>query len=66
MAKRTKPKGRSMRNGNAPSPYTKYHKQPYLYSAEYNAWKRARLSNKPAPAAKVKKHLHLEYKEAAE
>lgn len=34
MAKRRSTRqsmGKSMRNGNAPSPYTKYQKQPYVY-----------------------------------
>lgn len=35
MAKRKKAKGKSARNGNSPSPYTKYHKQPFFYGEGY-------------------------------
>lgn len=35
MAKRKKPKGKSVKNGNAPSPYLKYQKQPYNYGEGY-------------------------------
>lgn len=38
MAKNAKQSGRSVRNGNAPSPYTKYGKRPYVYSAAYYQW----------------------------
>lgn len=31
MAKNRRKSGKSARNGNAPSPYTKYQKQPYVY-----------------------------------
>ena len=32
MAKNRRKSGKSARNGNAPSPYTKYNKAPYRYS----------------------------------
>ena len=32
VAKNSPKRGRSMRNGNMPSPYTKYNKKPYVYS----------------------------------
>lgn len=32
MAKNSPKRGKSVRNGNAPSPYTKYSKLPYRYS----------------------------------
>jgi len=32
MAKNAPKKGRSVRNGNTPSPYTKYDKRPYKYN----------------------------------
>lgn len=35
MAKNTRKKGRSVKNGNAPSPYLKYQKQPYTYGESY-------------------------------
>ena len=36
MAKNSPKRGKSARNGNAPSPYTKYKKRPYKYSWEQN------------------------------
>jgi hypothetical protein len=35
-----KPKGKSARKGNMPSPYTKYGKTPYKYSQSYYDWHR--------------------------
>ncbi len=35
MAKRKKPKGKSVRNGNSPSPYNKYKKLPFFYGEGY-------------------------------
>lgn len=32
VAKNLAKRGKSVRNGNAPSPYTKYNKRPYIYS----------------------------------
>jgi len=46
MSKRVKSKGRSMRNGNAPSPYTKYAKTPYKYSSQYHNWRQDRLAGR--------------------
>ena len=39
VAKNAPKKGRSARNGNAPSPYTKYEKREHRYSPGYYAWK---------------------------
>lgn len=39
MAKNAPKKGRSVRNGNSPSPYTKYEKVAYRYSPQYYSWK---------------------------
>ncbi len=39
-------KGRSARNGNAPSPYTKYQKTPYRYSSKYHEWRADRLAGR--------------------
>jgi hypothetical protein len=41
-----KPKGKSVRHGNAPSPYTKYSKTPYVYSSAYHEWRRNRLAGR--------------------
>ncbi len=60
MAKNSRKCGRSMRNGNAPSPYTKYNKTPHRYSAAYYSWYKAKLSNKPVAPIRVKKNLFLE------
>jgi hypothetical protein len=35
MAKNESKKGRSARNGNKPSPYSKYKKRPYPYGTGY-------------------------------
>ena len=40
MAKNNPQKGKSTRNGNQPSPYQKYDKKPYRYSAAYYDWHR--------------------------
>lgn len=40
MAKNKMKKGKSARNGNAPSPYTRYDKKPYRYSEAYYTWKK--------------------------
>lgn len=39
MAKNSPKRGKSMRNGNAPSPYTKYNKRPYVYSWQKKNYK---------------------------
>lgn len=41
MAKNEKKHGRSARRGNAPSPYTKYQKKPYIYPWAKKASKQA-------------------------
>lgn len=63
MAKNMIKKGRSARNGNAPSPYTKYNKMPYVYSGAYHEWRRNRLAGKAPAAVRDDK---FRYQEAAE
>lgn len=46
MAKNGPKKGRSARNGNAPSPYTKHKKTPWRYSAGYYQWRSDRLARR--------------------
>ena len=46
MAKNAIKKGKSARHGNAPSPYTKYEKTPYKYSAAYYSWRADRLAGR--------------------
>lgn len=46
MAKNMKQKGRSARNGNAPSPYQKYGKVPHRYSSAYYTWRANRLAGR--------------------
>lgn len=46
MAKNERKKGKSVRNGNAPSPYTKQNKTPYKYSAEYYNWRAAKVAGR--------------------
>lgn len=61
MAKRRstrQSRGKSMRNGNAPSPYTKYQKQPYVYN-----FKRKKA---PQPVVGSWKMGHKERKSAYE
>jgi len=62
MAKNMVKRGRSARNGNAPSPYTKYQKTEYKYSTAYYDWRRGKIAKK----SKETKQSHREYKEAAE
>lgn len=45
MAKRKKMKGRSARHGKAASPYQKYQKRPYRYSAAYYDWRRGKVAS---------------------
>lgn len=59
-------RGRSSRNGNAPSPYQKYGKVPYKYSSAYHDWRRDRLAGKAPAAVRDDKFKYQEYKEAAE
>jgi hypothetical protein len=35
MAKRRKTRGKSVRHGNAPSPYNKYNKKEFIYGEDY-------------------------------
>jgi len=46
MAKNMRRKGRSARNGNAPSPYCKYQKRPHQYSAGLIAWRNDVINNR--------------------
>ena len=46
MAKNSPRRGKSARNGNSPSPYTKYGKVPYKYSAKYQEWRADRLAGR--------------------
>lgn len=46
MAKNGPKKGKSARNGNAPSPYQKYGKTPHKYSQKYTDWRRDRLAGR--------------------
>lgn len=66
MAKDARKKGKSARNGNAPSPYTKYHKTPYRYSSAYYDWKRAKVTGKPTEPVSRKINTPREYRQAAE
>lgn len=50
MAKNRKQHGRSVRNGNSPSPYKKYNKTPCRYSQDYYDWRRQAMGNKPKKA----------------
>lgn len=69
MAKNSPKKGKSVRNGNAPSPYNKKNKTPYLYSSKYYEWRRDRLAGRAvpqnAPIRKYKNDLN-EFEMAAE
>lgn len=74
MGKPTKkPKGKSARNGNAPAPYTKYHKTPYIYSQVYRQWRADRLARRPMPKTPTPDNWKVEsrdkvreFKQAAE
>lgn len=46
VAKNLPKRGKSARNGNAPSPYTKHQKTPYRYSARYYEWRADRLAGR--------------------
>lgn len=46
MAKNAPRRGKSARNGNAPSPYTKYQKTPHKYSQKYTTWRADRLAGR--------------------
>lgn len=51
MAKNMRKKGKSVRNGNSPSPYTKYGKRPHQYSQSYNSWKNDMVNNRRGATA---------------
>lgn len=53
MAKRPKRRGKSVRNGNSPAPYTKYKKKPYKYTftGAYTKVGGGGADNKYAPLA---------------
>ena len=48
LMKNSRKKGKSVRNGNAPSPYTKYQKAPYLYSFKSAKAKQHEIQQKRA------------------
>lgn len=62
MAKRNKAKGKSARNGNSPSPYTKHKKQPFFYGEGYkeNYLERGILMRKGKPHYHSGKSAYLE------
>lgn len=68
MAKNERKKGKSARNGNAPSPYTKYDKRPFQYSAAYYEWNRRAKAGRAHEAAptKVKREDRQTFLMAAE
>ena len=66
MAKNMRRRGKSARNGNAPSPYTKYGKTPFKYSGAYEEWKRDRKANKPRMTYEEPKRMAREFRDAAE
>lgn len=70
MAKNSPKRGKSARNGNAPSPYTKYAKTPIRYSEKYNKWRADRLAGRvtvQTPAWKSENREEIrQFKMAAE
>lgn len=70
MAKNAKKRGKSVRHGNMPSPYTKYNKTPYIYSQAYKDWRRGKIQGKSTPKVdswKTESRDRLrEFKQAAE
>lgn len=66
MAKNLSKRGKSVRNGNAPSPYTKYNKVPYKY--DLKKWDRMdREAAKVLTLEPLKKQAkRTKYLEAAE
>lgn len=54
MAKRNKTKAKQMRSGT--SPYVKYSKVPYRYSADYYDWKRNNMGGRGKADATVQKY----------
>lgn len=61
MAKNLRKKGRSAKNGNAPSPYTKYDKVPYKYSTAYHTWRTGRLAGRIQSAVSDDKFRNRKY-----
>ena len=55
MAKNLPKRGKSVRNGNAPSPYSKYGKRPHQYSTEYNTWKRNKMAGRGSNVVTIPK-----------
>lgn len=55
---------KAKRRGN--SPYHKYGKTPYRYSAAYYDWHRAAKAGKPAPRLDWKGKAAKEFRQAAE
>lgn len=70
VAKNSPKRGKSARNGNAPSPYTKYSKTPVRYSEKYNKWRADRLAGRvttQTPTWKAENREEVrQYKMAAE
>lgn len=64
MAKNLPKRGKSARNGNQPSPYTKYGKTEYKYSQNYREWKANRLAGRVTTNSS--RSYRTEYREAAE
>lgn len=52
MAKNGRKMGHSARNGNAASPYQKYKKKPYRYSAAYYDWRGSVTRSKSSSGTK--------------
>lgn len=50
-------RGKSVKNGNSPSPYLKYKKKPHRYSTEYYAW-RAKVTGVSKKTVKSKSGQH--------
>lgn len=63
MAKRNKAKAKQQRSGT--SPYVKYQKKPFQYSADYYNW-RAMIMGKVKSGGKPKVEYKQTYAEAAE
>lgn len=60
MAKRNKMKAKQSRSGK--SPYAKYEKTPYKYSADYYNWKRSVMGGRgsaPKPIGERKKQYQM-------
>ena len=69
MAKNKSKRGKSIRHGNLPSPYTKYNKAPYVYSSAYHDWRRTVMNKRSLTKENYKtsdRNAVREYKIAAE